>query len=202
MGTRGTPGSRTGHRVREREVGERALDQAQGLGRAFRAARRQRRAGQRVGDQPGAEVVPIRWTPVPGSAAASFPSIGPGPIWPMSRRALSGSHKARSESAGRLGLEPRTHGLKENRWSAKSALPAQMPRVDAREAQIAQGCGRCSSHESFHDIQTAPAGSVTLSDGDCRGTTRAEPPNGRLSGPDPPRWWPCIVGIIWLQGRR
>jgi glycine/D-amino acid oxidase-like deaminating enzyme len=57
---------------------------------------------------------------------------------------------------GRLGLEPRTHGLKEDRWGAKNALPAQMSLLCTRKAPIAQGCDRCSSHESFHGLGGAP----------------------------------------------
>jgi hypothetical protein len=34
--------------------------------------------------------------------------------------------------------------------AAPGALPAQMPRVEARKAHIAQGHSRGSSHESFH----------------------------------------------------
>ena len=77
---------------------------------------------------------------------------------------------------GRLGLEPRTHGLKVGWLAALSVLPAQMPHADERKAHIAQGCGRHSSHESSHGIQAGPAGFVTVSDGDCPGRTRAEPP--------------------------
>ena len=52
----------------------------------------------------------------------------------------------------RLGLEPRTHGLKEDRWGAETVLPARMPHADARRAHIAQGYGLYSSHESSHGI--------------------------------------------------
>jgi hypothetical protein len=78
---------------------------------------------------------------------------------------------------GRLGLEPRTHGLKVGWLAALSVLPAQMPHADERKAHIAQGCGRRSSHEWSHGIQAGPAGFVTVSDGDCLGRTRAEPPD-------------------------
>jgi len=58
---------------------------------------------------------------------------------------------------GRLGLEPRTHGLKEDRWSAKSALPARLPLMYARKAPIAQSFRWCSFHESFRSVG-APSG--------------------------------------------
>jgi hypothetical protein len=60
--------------------------------------------------------------------------------------------------------------------AAPDVLPAQMPHVAARKAHIAQGYGRRSSHESSHGSQARPAGSVTLSDGDCLRRTRAYPP--------------------------
>jgi hypothetical protein len=41
-------------------------------------------------------------------------------------------------------------GLKVGCPAAPGALPAQMPRVDARKAHIAQGHSRGSSHEPFH----------------------------------------------------
>jgi hypothetical protein len=54
----------------------------------------------------------------------------------------------------RQGLEPRTRGLREDRCDTRSALPAQMSRVDALKAQIARGDDRYSSHESFHGHQS------------------------------------------------
>jgi hypothetical protein len=62
---------------------------------------------------------------------------------------------------GRLGLEPRTHGLKVGRLAVPGVLAAQIPRMDARKAHIAQGCGRHSSHESFHSHQAEGRGIVT-----------------------------------------
>jgi len=59
---------------------------------------------------------------------------------------------------GRLGLEPRTHGLKVGWLAAPGVLPAQMPHADARKAHIAQGCGQYSSHESSHGIQALARG--------------------------------------------
>jgi hypothetical protein len=63
-----------------------------------------------------------------------------------------------SQSVGRLGLEPRTHGLKEDRWTAPGALPARMSREYARKAQVALVVRWCSFHETFHGIQARPGG--------------------------------------------
>jgi hypothetical protein len=56
------------------------------------------------------------------------------------------------------------------------ALPAQMPHANAQKAHIAPRCGRRSSHESSHGQSGRPAVSVTVSDADCPGRTRVEPP--------------------------
>ncbi len=54
---------------------------------------------------------------------------------------------------GRLGLEPRTHGLKEDRCTAPIALPAPISREFAPKAQVALVARWRSFHESFHGIQ-------------------------------------------------
>jgi hypothetical protein len=64
---------------------------------------------------------------------------------------------------GRLGLEPRTHGLKVGCPAAPGVLPAQMLHVGARKAHNAQGRGQGSSHESFHDRQAEGCPIVTES---------------------------------------
>lgn len=70
-----------------------------------------------------------------------------------------------------------TRGLRVGCSAAPGALPAQMPHANAQNAHIARRCGRYSSHESSHGSQAELAGSVTVSDGECPGRTRAEPPN-------------------------
>jgi hypothetical protein len=67
-----------------------------------------------------------------------------------------GSHR-RSEGVGRLGLEPRTHGLKEDRCTSPNALPALMARENARKTQVALAVPRCSFHDSFHGSQARAA---------------------------------------------
>jgi hypothetical protein len=58
---------------------------------------------------------------------------------------------------GRLGLEPRTHGLKEDRCTAPSALSAPMSHENARKAQVALAACWCSFHDSFHGMQARAA---------------------------------------------
>jgi hypothetical protein len=67
---------------------------------------------------------------------------------------------------GRLGLEPRTHGLKEDRCTAPSALPALTSREYARKAHTAQRVCQDSFHEPFHDIHATPGRFVTESSRD------------------------------------
>jgi hypothetical protein len=55
-----------------------------------------------------------------------------------------------SERVGRLGLEPRTHGFKEDRSAALGARPAPMSREYARKAHTAHSRYRHSFHETFH----------------------------------------------------
>jgi hypothetical protein len=84
----------------------------------------------------------------------------------------------------RQGLEPRTRGLRVGCLAAPGVLPAQMPHANAQKAHIAQGYGRHSSHESSHGILGMGPGSVTVSDGDCPGRPRADPPSVRRYRPD------------------
>ncbi len=67
---------------------------------------------------------------------------------------------------GRLGLEPRTNGLKEACCGAPAALPAQMRRVSARKALSAQSIRRHSVHDPFHGTGPALDHSVTERSGE------------------------------------
>ena len=60
---------------------------------------------------------------------------------------------------GRPGFEPGTHGLKEDRCIALSALPARMSREYARKAHTAQRVRRYSFHETFHEVRASSRGS-------------------------------------------
>jgi hypothetical protein len=62
---------------------------------------------------------------------------------------------------GRLGLEPRTHGLKEDRCTAPSALPAPMFREYARKVHTAHSRRRNPFHEPFHGTR-APYAAVSV----------------------------------------
>jgi len=53
----------------------------------------------------------------------------------------------------RQGLEPRTRGLRVDRWAAADALPARIAHVNAPKAPTTRACDRRSFHEPFHDLQ-------------------------------------------------
>jgi hypothetical protein len=61
----------------------------------------------------------------------------------------------------RQGFEPRTRGLREDRYAALSALPAQMACANAQRAPQCTTIPQGSFHESFHEILHRPASSVT-----------------------------------------
>ena len=101
---------------------------------------------------------PAHRPPEPGACSAiAAPSSRPpaGPVQPSFGPPRQGS--------------PPTCGLEVGCPAAPGVLPAQLPHADARKAHIAQGYGQRLSHKPSHGIQAAPAGSITVSDGDCQG---------------------------------
>ena len=63
----------------------------------------------------------------------------------------------------RQGLEPRTRGLRVDRWAAADALPARIAHVNAPEAPNTRAFGWCSFHDPFHGPMASTAGCITES---------------------------------------
>ena len=80
--------------------------------------------------------------------------------WSVARatRATEQDQQLTFSQVRRQGLEPRTRGLRVDRWAAANALPARIAHVNAPEACNTRTSGRYPFHDPFHGPMADTAG--------------------------------------------